>query len=381
MSVATAADLRAYRASEDRHHVHPGHPLGQHGRARRSRRPRSSAARATTTSWPRWTCARSRLGGYDDPRIPGSWDNLVATAMQVRSGKGLISHEIFAGATKAEVARAGARPRRSRAPRHLHRPRPRPAAAGRVAGGTQEPLHHDSFDTFLDRPCRARARKRRTQAFWRAHDPLMVLRRWSAVITARPHPRPDRAAIRRDDPRPVVAVRLGHRRRQRPTRSDRGPAQRLAVARRGRGAPPGQRAAAGGLPLAGVRAPGQRRFNHLANEQPRGDRIRDPGALPRRRAQGGRPGRRRVSPTPATTSSATSTTWRWSDEAFGPDDSVPAEQVNEAAVAAAGARAGQARDAGSATQLPRRLLSAGGARRARRTARPPPGCGGSSRRG
>ncbi|MBA2444033.1 MAG: hypothetical protein H0V49_01710, partial [Nocardioidaceae bacterium] len=49
-----------------------------------------------------------RFGGYDDPAVPGAWEKLSSKALDAKSDRVVISHEVLAGATQDEIERVEA---------------------------------------------------------------------------------------------------------------------------------------------------------------------------------------------------------------------------------------------------------------------------------
>lgn len=216
-----------------------------------------------------------RLGEYDDPRVPGTWESLAAKAKQSKTGKVLISHELFAGAEKAQIERLagdleGAEVHIIYTARDLGRQLPA------VWQESLKNLSSRPFDRFLKRSFVTKRAQRRPHFFWTAHDSVAVLGNWSAaapperihILTAPPSGGPANELWSR------FATALGvdpdafdlsvARPNSSLTRVD------AEVLRRINAALPKD------LSWPDYQRLVKRRFNHLANEQVRGDRTRIP---------------------------------------------------------------------------------------------------------
>jgi hypothetical protein len=121
------------------------------------------------------------FGGYSNPKVAGAWDRLAAKALRSESARAVISHEVLAGATVAEVERAVG----SLAPAEVHVVYGARDLARQLPAVWQESLKNRrtrSYDAFLDGALRSRGDAAEPRGFWRAQDPVVTLRRWATAI-------------------------------------------------------------------------------------------------------------------------------------------------------------------------------------------------------
>ena len=118
------------------------------------------------------------FGGHEHPDVPGAWAKLAARARQA-DGKAVISHEVLAGAQPEQIAAAV----ESLAPAAVHVVYAVRDLGRQLPAVWQEGLKNRqtrSFSSFLDRALRHDAAPDR--GFWRAQQPVEVLKRWSQHV-------------------------------------------------------------------------------------------------------------------------------------------------------------------------------------------------------
>jgi hypothetical protein len=121
------------------------------------------------------------FGGHVNPDVPGAWDRLAARALASDLGRVVISHEVLAGATSAEIGRAV----QSLAPAQVRVVYGARDLARQLPAVWQESLKNRRtrpYDTFLTSTLKPRPRGE-LRGFWRAQDPVATLARWSSVIS------------------------------------------------------------------------------------------------------------------------------------------------------------------------------------------------------
>lgn len=123
------------------------------------------------------------FGGYENPAVPGAWQRLVDKTLASNSAKAVISHEVLAGATEAQVEHAVA----SLRPASVHVVCGARDLARQLPAVWQESLKNRrsrDYDAFLEAALeRPRAADRQRGGFWRSQDTVATLRRWSAVLS------------------------------------------------------------------------------------------------------------------------------------------------------------------------------------------------------
>jgi len=215
------------------------------------------------------------LGGFPDPRIPGTWDALVEAALQVKTGKALISHEIFAGCRGKHIARLAA----DLSDADVHIIYTARDLGRQIPAVWQEGLKNRStmtFDRFLDESLDPDKAQRKPAHFWLSQDSVAVLKRWSVastpervhLLTAPPSGAPstlvwDRFASILD----IDTSRLDMTVARSNTSLSHAEAEVLRLVN---GSLPED------FPFDWYHRLIKKRFNHLANLQPRGERIRIP---------------------------------------------------------------------------------------------------------
>jgi len=116
----------------------------------------------------------------DEHRVTGAWDRLGQAARDWRRGTVVVSHELLADADDVQVRRVlasfgHAEVHAVYAARDLARQLPLAWQAWLRYGGTSP------FDAYLERVL-AREDHRVARVFWRSHDVVEVLGRWSAYL-------------------------------------------------------------------------------------------------------------------------------------------------------------------------------------------------------
>jgi hypothetical protein len=120
------------------------------------------------------------FGGHVNPDVAGAWDRLAARALATDLGKVVISHEVLAGATKAEINRAVA----SLAPARVHVVYGARDLARQLPAVWQESLKNRrsrTFEAFLSAVL-SEKQSGEIRGFWRAQDPVSTLQRWSSAV-------------------------------------------------------------------------------------------------------------------------------------------------------------------------------------------------------
>jgi hypothetical protein len=121
------------------------------------------------------------FGGHDNPDVAGAWDRLAAQALSSDLGKVLISHEVLAGASTAEIVRAVS----SLAPAHVHVVYGARDLARQLPAVWQESLKNRrsrTYDAFLSSTLGAPQPGGAVRGFWRAQDPVSTLQRWASAV-------------------------------------------------------------------------------------------------------------------------------------------------------------------------------------------------------
>lgn len=122
------------------------------------------------------------FGGYDNPDVVGAWARLAAKALGSQGSKTLISHEMLAGATAAQIERAVS----SLRPAPVHVIYGARDLARQLPAVWQESLKNRrsrSYDNFLSTALKPQpSGSDDLSGFWRAQDPVATLRRWAAVL-------------------------------------------------------------------------------------------------------------------------------------------------------------------------------------------------------
>lgn len=121
------------------------------------------------------------FGGHANPDVPGAWDRLAARAVASDLGKVVISHEVLAGATSAQIRRAV----QSLAPARVHVVYGARDLARQLPAVWQESLKNRRtrpYDEFLTSALRQPRSGREPRGFWRAQDPVSTLARWSSAV-------------------------------------------------------------------------------------------------------------------------------------------------------------------------------------------------------
>lgn len=123
------------------------------------------------------------FAGHHDPAVDGAWERLAAKVRSVRSDKAILTHELFAGASEAQIDTVAA----TLAPGSIQVIYGARDLARQLPAVWQETLKNrraSSFRQFLTTALKTDSSGRRIGGFWQAHDPLDVLRRWSRVVPA-----------------------------------------------------------------------------------------------------------------------------------------------------------------------------------------------------
>ena len=121
------------------------------------------------------------FGGYDNPAVAGAWSRLTAKALASPTAKALISHEILAGATPAQIEQAVA----SLRPATVHVVYGGRDLARQLPAVWQESLKNRrsrSYESFLSKALRSRPSDDEPTGFWRAQDPVATLARWREAL-------------------------------------------------------------------------------------------------------------------------------------------------------------------------------------------------------
>lgn len=145
-----------------------------------------------------------RLGDWDDPRISGSWSLLVDKTRQARTGKVVISHEIFAGCGPEAVEQVAT----DLADFEVHVILTTRDLGRQFPAVWQESLKNKSsrsFQRFLKRSLGGKRSERRPHYFWSAHDTISVLSNWTAVAP------PERIHVVTSPPRGAASDTLWNR--------------------------------------------------------------------------------------------------------------------------------------------------------------------------
>ncbi len=121
------------------------------------------------------------FGGHHNPAVAGAWPRLASKALISSTSKALISHEILAGATPAQIEQAVA----SLQPATVHVVYGARDLARQLPAVWQESLKNRrsrSYESFLSKALRARPSDDEPTGFWRAQDPVATLSRWAAAL-------------------------------------------------------------------------------------------------------------------------------------------------------------------------------------------------------
>lgn len=122
-----------------------------------------------------------QFGGHHNPDVAGAWGRLANKALASRNSKALISHEMLAGATAAQIESALS----SLRPATVHVIYGVRDLARQLPAVWQESLKNRrsrSYDSFLSRALKPRPSDDEPSGFWRAQDPVATLSRWAAVL-------------------------------------------------------------------------------------------------------------------------------------------------------------------------------------------------------
>jgi hypothetical protein len=121
-----------------------------------------------------------RFGGYDNPDVPGSWDDLAEQVLRSHSYSVLLTHEVFGGSTRDEIARVGC----AFAGLEIHVVCGARDLARQLPAVWQESLKNRrtrTFDAFVAHAMHVRSRQTEPHGFWRGQDTVAMLERWSKV--------------------------------------------------------------------------------------------------------------------------------------------------------------------------------------------------------
>lgn len=121
------------------------------------------------------------FGGHQNPEVAGAWNRLVAKALRTDRGKVVISHEVLAGASVAEIGRAV----RSFAPARVHVVYGARDLARQLPAVWQESLKNRrtrTYDAFLASALPPMQSAEESRGFWRSQDPVGTLQRWSTAV-------------------------------------------------------------------------------------------------------------------------------------------------------------------------------------------------------
>ncbi|MDP9445275.1 MAG: hypothetical protein M3P83_13340 [Actinomycetota bacterium] len=119
------------------------------------------------------------FGGHTHPAVPGAWDRLAADIARWSGRSVVVSHEMLAGSTEEQIARAAA----SVHGRELHVVLTARDLGRQIPAMWQETVKNGRaipFRRYLKRLARPRERAE-GRGFWRGQDIAAVLRRWSSV--------------------------------------------------------------------------------------------------------------------------------------------------------------------------------------------------------
>jgi hypothetical protein len=124
------------------------------------------------------------FNGWDNPAVPGSWTRLVDATRLAPTERVLITHELFVGATAAQVGRLVD----DLAPADVHVVYGARDLARQLPAVWQETVKNKSgqrFDDFLDRIVAQweRGEVEKT-GFWRGQHAVAALRRWESHVPA-----------------------------------------------------------------------------------------------------------------------------------------------------------------------------------------------------
>lgn len=121
------------------------------------------------------------FGGHENPEVAGAWKRLATQALATDLGKVVISHEVLAGATVAEIEQAVS----SLAPASVHVVYGARDLARQLPAVWQESLKNRrtrSYDAFLAAALKPRGSDVEPRGFWRAQDAVLTLQRWASVV-------------------------------------------------------------------------------------------------------------------------------------------------------------------------------------------------------
>jgi hypothetical protein len=121
------------------------------------------------------------FGGHVNPKVPGAWKRLAASAVSTDLGKVVISHEVLAGATVEQIEFAVT----SLAPASVHVVYGARDLARQLPAVWQESLKNRrtrSYDAFLAAALKPRDSEVEQRGFWRAQDAVATLQRWASVV-------------------------------------------------------------------------------------------------------------------------------------------------------------------------------------------------------
>lgn len=122
------------------------------------------------------------LASNDQAPSTGAWDRLAETARDWRRGTVVISHELLADATEAQVERVVA----SFGDVEVHVVYAARGLGRQIPLAWQEWVRHGGtapFPVYVNRVV-ARDAQRMSRVFWQSHDVAEVLRRWSVYVPA-----------------------------------------------------------------------------------------------------------------------------------------------------------------------------------------------------
>ena len=121
------------------------------------------------------------FAGHHDPQTDGAWNRFSAEVRGSESPKVVISHEVLAAATSAQVQRAV----ESLAPAEVHIVYCARDIARQLPAVWQESLKNRRtrrYRRFLKGVLGSRADRSSTKGFWARQDPLLVLERWGEHV-------------------------------------------------------------------------------------------------------------------------------------------------------------------------------------------------------
>ncbi|HET7172965.1 MAG TPA: hypothetical protein VFI30_01635 [Nocardioidaceae bacterium] len=122
-----------------------------------------------------------RFGGFEDPRTEGAWARLADAVAHCRRPAAIVSHEILAGASERQAARAV----QSLAPAAVH-----VVYAARDLGRLLPAVWQESlknrrvrpYEAFVEQTLRQYGSDLERPHFWRSQDPVRTLQRWGTAV-------------------------------------------------------------------------------------------------------------------------------------------------------------------------------------------------------